>query len=107
MTPIDSSFEQLIVVKSQMGDRAALEELYTRYNPRLGYYLRRMLAPADAADVQQEVWLAVLRRLARLREPRAFAVWLYRVARSKAMNRIADRRSFESIVVAAKELTAE
>lgn len=107
MTPIDSSLEQLLVLKSQMGDRAALEELYRRYNPRLGYYLRRMLEPADTADIQQEVWLVVLRRLGRLRAPQAFAVWLYRVARSKAINRIADRRSFESIDLAAAELIAD
>jgi len=97
MTPIDTTFEQVLVLKSQMGDRSALEELYRRYNPRLGYYLRRMLPPADAADVQQEVWLAVLRKLPRLRAAQAFAVWLYRIARNKALNRSADRRSYDPL----------
>jgi RNA polymerase sigma-70 factor (ECF subfamily) len=74
-----------------MGDRQALEGLFLRHNPRLVYYLRRMLSRDEVDDVQQEVWLTVIRRIGRLRRPEAFTVWLYQIARSKALNRLADR----------------
>src|SRR5688572_29874094 len=88
MDPLEQSLQRVLVLRCQVGDRPALDELYRLYSPRLGYYLRRMLAADDAADVQQEVWLAVLRGLGRLRAADAFSVWLYRVAHSKAMNRL-------------------
>ena len=51
-----------------------------------------MLGRDDVDDVQQEVWLTVIRRIGRLRSPEAFTIWLYQIARSKALNRLADRR---------------
>ena len=51
-----------------------------------------MLNSDDVDDVQQEVWLTVIRRIGRLRAPEAFVIWLYQIARSKALNRLADRR---------------
>ncbi len=55
--------EQLLVLRCQAGDEDAFEELVARYHPRLHYYLRRILPPADHADdVLQEVWLAMFRR---------------------------------------------
>ena len=92
MNPIDQALERLLVLKCQLGDRGALEELFQRHNPRLGYYLRRLLDRDDAGDVQQEVWLTVIRQIGRLRSPAAFAVLLYRIARSKAYNQLAGQR---------------
>ena len=106
MDGIDKAVERVLVVKSQMGERPALEELYRRYNPRVGYYLRRMIQTEDAADAQQEVWLTVLRRLPRLRAADAFSVWLYRIARSKALDRIADRRAFQWLETTETEAAA-
>jgi RNA polymerase sigma factor (sigma-70 family) len=90
MDPLEQALQQTLVLRCQIGDRAALEELFLRHNRALGYYLRRMLNQGDVSDVQQEVWLTVLRRIAQLRNPEAFVVWLYRIARSKAANRIAE-----------------
>jgi RNA polymerase sigma-70 factor, ECF subfamily len=92
MDPIEQARHRTMVARCQLGDRQALEELFVRHNPRLGYYLRRMLGRDDVDDAQQEVWLTVIRRIGRLRSPEAFTVWLYQIARSKALNRLADRR---------------
>ena len=93
MDPVERALEQLLVLKCQTGDRRALEDLYRRYNARLGYYLRRLLGDeAAAADVQQEVWLSVIRRVGGLRNPAAFPVWLYQVARRKALDRVGRDR---------------
>src|SRR4051812_33362698 len=90
MNPIDDVLERVLVLKCQTGDGGALEELYLRHSTRLGYYLRRLMNgdEAAAADVQQEVWLTVVRKIKRLRTVEAFAVWLYRIARTRAMDRL-------------------
>src|ERR1051325_9778771 len=93
MDPIEQAVQRTLVVRCQLGERRALEELFLRHNRALGYYLRRMLNQDDVADVQQEVWLAVIRRIAQLRDPEAFVVWLYQIARNKALTRLADRHS--------------
>ncbi len=92
MDPIEQARHRTMVARCQLGDRQVLEHLFLCHGPRLGYYLRRMLGRDDVDDVQQEVWLTVIRRIGRLRSPEAFTIWLYQIARSKALNRLADRR---------------
>ena len=93
MDRLDQLRQRVLVLKCQIGDRVAWDELYRRHNPPLGYYLRRLTGSDSAADdVQQEVWLTVVRQLPRLKSPEAFTVWLYRIARSKALNRLADQQ---------------
>ena len=96
MDPIEAARQRTLILQCQLGSRSALEELYLSHNQPLAYYLRRMLNSEDIEDVEQEVWLAVIRRIGRLRTPEAFVVWLYRIARSKAINRLADRRALLS-----------
>ena len=91
MNALDNSVHTALVLRSQGGDRAALEELFLRHHRALGYYLRRMSGRDDVADLQQEVWLSVLRRLHQLRNPEAFVVWLYQIARRKAWSGLRER----------------
>jgi RNA polymerase sigma-70 factor (ECF subfamily) len=90
MSELDDIRQRVLVLKCQTGDTRALEELYLGHNVRLGYYLRRLLDSdhSAAADVQQDVWLTVVRKIARLKAPEAFTVWLYRIARTRAMDRL-------------------
>jgi RNA polymerase sigma-70 factor (ECF subfamily) len=97
MDPIEQARQRTLILQCQLGLRPALEEMYLSHNRPLGYYLRRMLNRDDIDDVQQEVWLAVIRRIGRLRAPEAFIVWLFQIARSKVINRLADRRAFLSL----------
>ena len=88
MEQLDQLHRRVLVLKCQLGDQAAWDELYRLYNPPLAYYLRRLTRrDQTAGDVQQEIWLAVVRNIASLRNPEAFTVWLYRIARSKVMSR--------------------
>src|SRR5438552_5808407 len=91
MDLIDQVIQRTLVVRARLGERAALEQLFLRHHRALGYYLRRMLGRQDVADVQQEVWLTVIRRIAQLKRPEAFVVWLYQIARRKALDRSCDR----------------
>jgi RNA polymerase sigma-70 factor, ECF subfamily len=49
----------------------------------------------DVEDVLQDVWLDVVRGLARLEDPQALVAWLYRIARDKAYGRLRKARRLE------------
>jgi RNA polymerase sigma-70 factor, ECF subfamily len=106
MNPIEQALERVLVLRCQAGDAGALEDLYRRYHRPLGYYLRRLLDDEQAAeDAQQEVWLTVYRRVRGLRAPEAFAVWLYRIAHSRAVNRL-GRWRFEALSLGDPDVAA-
>ncbi len=85
--------ERVLVLRCQAGDEAALAELVGRYQPRLRYYLRKMLGhPQRAEDAAQDVWLAVCRGVARLADAGAFRAWVYRLARDRAAREFRSRR---------------
>jgi len=87
------------VVRCQAGDEDAFAELVERYQPRLRYYLRKMLLGiGEADDVLQEAWLDVFRSVARLKDAGAFRGWLYQVARTRALKVFRKRRlPFEQV----------
>jgi RNA polymerase sigma factor (sigma-70 family) len=81
--------DELLVVRCQLGEREAFTELVRRWHPTIERYVRRMLGAPDD-DVVQEVWLAVVKGLPRLRRPDRFTPWLFTVARRAVMNRLRD-----------------
>lgn len=84
--------EHLVVLRAQLGERAAWNELFVRHQARLLHYLRRLLgSAADAEDVVQDVWIIALRKLGTLEQPEAFKAWLYRIARNRALSRLRRR----------------
>jgi RNA polymerase sigma-70 factor (ECF subfamily) len=80
--------DELLVVRAQLGERDALAELVSRWRTPVWTYVRRMLDAERADDVSQEVWLAVVRGLPRLREPGRFKPWLVTIARRSVMDRL-------------------
>jgi RNA polymerase sigma-70 factor (ECF subfamily) len=72
----------LLVVRCQLGEREAFRELVGAWHGPLCRYLRGMVgSPHLADDLAQEVWIAVMRGLPRLRQPERFAPWLFTIAR--------------------------
>lgn len=101
-------YRSVLVVRCQAGDRAAFEELVELYQPRLHYFLAKMVGDHDAADdLLQECWFDVYRGLAKLADPGAFPAWLYRIARHRALRELRRRRqplsSLEGIDLADEE----
>ncbi|MCK4850398.1 MAG: sigma-70 family RNA polymerase sigma factor [Phycisphaerae bacterium] len=85
-------YEQTLILRCQTQDDAAFEEIVRLYEAPLRYFLRRIMGhDSSVDDVLQNVWLDVFRKLSELRSPRAFPVWLYRIARDKAFHTL--RRS--------------
>ena len=78
----------LLVVRWQRGDRDAFDDIVKLWERPLFYYLRRLSASeADAWELLQETWLKVLKSLHSLRDPQAFPMFLYRIARNAAISR--------------------
>jgi RNA polymerase sigma-70 factor, ECF subfamily len=89
----DRLYERVLVLRCQARDEAAFAELVGRYQPRLRYYLRKMLRDGPAAeDALQDVWLSVFRAVPRLADAGAFRAWVYRIARDRAAREFRDRR---------------
>jgi RNA polymerase sigma-70 factor, ECF subfamily len=82
---IAQAYEQTLVVRSQLGNETAFEELLRMYSPRLRFYVAKMLGARheNTDDLLQEIWLSVFRALPKLDEAAAFRVWLFRIARDR------------------------
>ncbi len=85
--------ERVLVLRAQVGDRAAFHELVTLYQERLTYYVHRLVQDwHQSRDILQQVWLDVFRTLRKLQSPGAFRVWLYRIAHDRAVTYIRRQR---------------
>lgn len=69
-----------LVLRSQAGDRGALEELLAGVQAILFRYIRRLVGPDGAEDVLQDVFMEIIRHLRQLHEPEFFCAWAYRIA---------------------------
>jgi RNA polymerase sigma-70 factor (ECF subfamily) len=78
-------------------DTTAFARLMRRHEGRLHGFLVRMLGPGDdARDVCQDVFIEVWRTRHRYRPEGHFVAWLFRIARSRAIDR-GRRRQFQRL----------
>ncbi|MEU8379881.1 sigma-70 family RNA polymerase sigma factor [Streptosporangium sp. NPDC048865] len=82
--------DELLVVRCRLGEREAFAELVRAWHDPVWDYVRRMLGPSRADDVAQEIWVAVVRGLPRLKEPGRFAPWLFTIARRAVADRLRE-----------------
>ncbi|MER6945914.1 sigma-70 family RNA polymerase sigma factor [Nonomuraea sp. NPDC000554] len=99
--------DELLVLRAQLGERAAVAELVARWRVPVWTYVRRMLDAERADDVTQEIWLAVVRGLPRLREPARFAPWLFTIARRSVTDRLRSEYAWEREELAAGGVAAD
>jgi len=90
---IDGIYDQVLIVRCQVGDEPAFAELVERYNSRLTTFIQRLLQNTDGADdILQEVWFDVFKNITRLQNTAAFRGWLYRIARDRVAQRFRRRK---------------
>ena len=91
---LEKTYERTLVLRSQIGDERAFEELLTRYSAPLRFYVMKMLRdlPSNVDDVLQDTWLGAYRALARLEDTGAFRAWLYRIAHNRVCREFRRRR---------------
>lgn len=81
-----------LVLRARTGDERAFAALYRRCAPLVHGVLLASVAPEDAQDLVQEVFLEAWRTLAALREPEALGPWLATMARHRAARHRARAR---------------
>lgn len=88
--------DELVVVRCQLGERAAFGELVERWHHPLWSFVHRMVNdPARSDDLAQEIWLRVVRGLRRLAAPDRFPAWVFTLARRVVYDEL--RRSYRQL----------
>jgi RNA polymerase sigma-70 factor (ECF subfamily) len=72
-------------------DPPRFEPVYEAFQPRILRYLQRLVGPAEAEDLTQEVFARVDRALPAFRGASALSTWVYRIATNVAMERLRRR----------------
>jgi len=76
-SPITEGVSEEILAKAVRGDRAALAEIYVKYQPHcFGYFRSKVYDTNVAEDLTQETFLRVIRGFAKYDRNRAFDAWL-------------------------------
>lgn len=84
MRTYDQICEELLVLDCLTGNREAFNALVHRWQEKLFRHAWRLTGSEEAAwDAVQETWLAVVKGIKRLKEPGAFAGWVYRILGNK------------------------
>jgi len=85
--PLEYDPEEPVIEAIRAGDRYAFGELVERQGTWVRAVVVGVLGNRDQVDdVVQQVWLAVWRRIAELRDPKRWRPWLYRIVRNAAID---------------------
>jgi RNA polymerase sigma factor (sigma-70 family) len=86
--------DELLALRCQLGERAAFDELIQRWAEPLRRYVLRTSGDADACDdLVQEIWVAVVQGMGRLRDATRLRSWLFGIAHRTLMARLRLRYS--------------
>jgi RNA polymerase sigma-70 factor (ECF subfamily) len=81
-----------LVINAQLGDREAMEHLYTRFQQHvLSLAYKRMGNWDEAQELSQDVFVQAFRRIGQLQAPEAFGGWLRQIVHRMAINRSTRR----------------
>jgi RNA polymerase sigma-70 factor, ECF subfamily len=87
-----------LIVEAQQGSLEAFEALIRGHSQRV---YRTMIAilgdPEEAKDAMQDVFLNAFKHLVGFQGRSRFSTWLVSIARNGALQRLRDRKSFESL----------
>lgn len=96
-----------IVSRAQAGDMEAQSELVRRYGRRILGHVRGIIRhPDEAEDVSQTVFIKMVRRLGRLRDPSLFESWLFTLSRNTSLDHLRHCRRRPATVSADDELSS-
>jgi RNA polymerase sigma factor (sigma-70 family) len=96
---------QLLVMAAQDGNQAALEKLVCLWQKKLWRYVFGLTTDVHASwDITQQCWLEIIKGLKKLRDPKNFKAWAYRIVTNRAMDWLKSKKknqhiNFESIEV--------
>ena len=92
--------DEQLMSQVKMGEVAAFEILFARYQQPLFNFILRMLGDFHKAeDIFQETFLRVFRHAQKYDESYRFSPWLYQIARNLCLEEIRRQRQVETISV--------
>ena len=84
---------QLLVMAAQDGNQVALEKLVSFWQKKLWQYVFRLTTDVHASwDITQQCWLEIIKGLKKLRDPKNFKAWAYRIATNRSMDWLRDKK---------------
>lgn len=90
----DHIFDELLVLKSQAGDREALGLLVKRWHQKLLRQANRHLFNSETSkDVVQECWQVIIKGIVGLKEPSKFGVWALTITSRKSIDWIRKKQT--------------
>jgi RNA polymerase sigma factor (sigma-70 family) len=90
--------DEQLVGAVRRGDDRAFEQLYARYQRRIGAYVFGMVKDhGRAEDITQEVFVSALRRMRETERPIAFKAWIYEIARNACIDAYRRARRAEEV----------
>ena len=85
----DVRTDEQLVVAAKRGSRDDFAALYDRYvDPIYDYLVRLTRSRELAADIAQDTFIRAMQKIDQLDQPGAFKGWIYRIARSQALNQL-------------------
>jgi RNA polymerase sigma-70 factor (ECF subfamily) len=91
--PEVADIEQLPVPQARAGEPAAWETLFRRYQLPLYVYVFELIRDEQTSlDIVQEVFIAAVKHIGRLRDDNKFGSWLFGIAHQKCVQRWRKRR---------------
>lgn len=81
--------DQLLIERSQQGDKQAFDELMIKYQPRiLSLVARYMRDPSEVQDVTQDIFIKAFQALPSFRGDSSLYTWLYRIGLNTVKNHL-------------------
>lgn len=74
-------------------DITQFEDIYHQYHSTVARYITRMVGPAEAADVTQEVFAKIDRGLKQFEGRARLSTWIYRIATNTALDWLRKTKS--------------
>lgn len=99
--------DELLVVRCQLGERAAFDALAARWSVPLWRYARNLTGDDAAADdATQDIWVKVLRSIPTLRDTAKLRPWLFGIAHRVMMDRLRERYTRPPVTAELDDLPA-
>jgi RNA polymerase sigma factor (sigma-70 family) len=90
--------DQALVAAVRAGDDVAFEQLYHRYQRRIGAYIYGMVHDhGRAEDITQDVFMSALRRMRATDAAIAFKPWIYEIAKNACIDAFRRSRRAEEV----------
>lgn len=89
---VPQAVDAVDVARAQRGDTRAFERLYRANAARVWSLARRMIGPAIAGEITQDVFVRVWEKIGTFRGDAAFSTWVHRVAVNVILHRRAALR---------------